>query len=330
MQRGQAVGRWCAAGAVSLALAWAGACGGSPTQPTPPTPTPDLTLTCPATITADSTNGQAVAVTYTTPTAQGGAPPAPVSCSPGSGGLFPVGNTAVSCTASDRVGQTAGCNFTVTVRPPPVLSLTKFLAFGDSLTSGVTSPALPYSTIVVALPDSYPSKLTPRLASRYPSQTITVDNVGWPGETATDAGQYRLRSELAVYRPEVLLLMEGANDLLTHSPEQVVLVLEGMVRDAMSTGALTMIATIPPQRAGGLRNRDRVAAMIPGFNDQIRAMASRQGITVVDVYAELAKDMSLIGQDDLHPTVQGYEVMARVFYDAIVARLEARAAAALR
>jgi lysophospholipase L1-like esterase len=274
--------------------------------------------------------GQAVAVTYTPPTAQGGTPPAPVSCSPLSGALFPVGNSTVSCTASDAVGKTASCGFTVTVRPPPSLSLTKFLAFGDSLTSGVASTALPFRTAVLALPDSYPAKLKPKLVAQYPSQTITVDNVGWPGETATDGGQYRLGSELTTYRPQVLLLMEGTNDLLVYSPDQVVLVLEKMVQQAMSTGVLAMIATIPPQRSGGVRNRDRVAAMIPGFNDQIRAMAARQGIAVVDVYAELVKDMSLIGADDLHPTVQGYEVMSRVFYDAIRARLETRTAASIR
>jgi lysophospholipase L1-like esterase len=307
-----------------------GGCGGSPTQPTPPAPTPTLTLTCPATITTESTTGQAVPVAYTTPSAQGGTPPSTVSCSPLSGALFPVGNTTVSCAASDTAGQTASCGFTVTVRPPPALSLTKFLAFGDSLTSGVTSLAVPFSTIVVALPDSYPSKLKPKLSARYPSQTITVDNVGWPGETATDGGQYRLRSELSTYRPQVLLLMEGTNDLLSYSPDQIVVVLEKMVLEAKLASVLPMIATIPPQRAGGVRNRDRVAAMIPGFNDQIRAMASRQGITVVDVYGTLSKDMSLIGVDDLHPTVQGYEVMAQVFYDAILARLETRTAAPLR
>jgi uncharacterized repeat protein (TIGR01451 family) len=38
-----------------------------------------------------------------------------VSCNPPSGGTFPVGNTTVTCTATDLAGQTATCSFTVSL-----------------------------------------------------------------------------------------------------------------------------------------------------------------------------------------------------------------------
>jgi hypothetical protein len=40
---------------------------------------------------------------------------APVVCSHTSGSAFPVGVTTVSCSATDRLGNTASCDFTVTV-----------------------------------------------------------------------------------------------------------------------------------------------------------------------------------------------------------------------
>ena len=33
-------------------------------------------------------------------------------------------------------------------------------------------------------------------------------------------------------------------------------------------------------------------------------------------------NLSLIGEDNLHPTPQGFEVIAKTFYEAIVANLE--------
>lgn len=321
------VGRWGAAVVVSLAMVWAATCGGSPVAPTPPTPTPSApTLTCPPDQRADSPDGQPFPVTFATPVAQGGAPPVPVACNPASPGPFPVGPTTVTCTATDARGQTGTCGFTVTVRPPPTLRFTRFLAFGDSLTSGVLpeTPSLSLLMNVLALEWGYPSKLRLKLAARYRTQPTVVDNAGVPGELATEGGVARFRGDVMAYRPQVVLLMEGTNDLLSRSPDRIIPALEAMYLDAKSQGVLVMLATIPPQRPGG--RRDAVAKIIPSFNEMIRALAQRHGIPLVDVFAVLSLDLSLIGQDDLHPTVQGYEVMAQVFYDAIVANLEVRAA----
>ncbi|WP_318618939.1 HYR domain-containing protein [Priestia megaterium] len=44
------------------------------------------------------------------------------SCSPPSGSFFPIGTTPVTCTATDAVGNTATCSFTITVTQaePPI------------------------------------------------------------------------------------------------------------------------------------------------------------------------------------------------------------------
>lgn len=319
--------------AVSLGTAWAVACGDSPIGPTPPPPPEAPSLTCPANITVQSLDGQAVNVNYTPPVAQGGSPPVPVTCAPPSG-AFPVGSTTVTCTARDALNRSATCSFSVTVQPPPRLVYTRFLAFGDSLTSGVESE--PVRLGIFATAWSYPSKLLPKLRTRYVTQapTIVVDNVGNPGEFATRAstvgpgGAVRLPTELNRYRPQVVLIMEGTNDLLDTAPEQIIPALESMLITAKGQNVLPMIATIPPQRPGGAR--DRVAKIIPSFNELIRKLANDQRVPLVDVFAVMSQDLSLIGRDDLHPTVQGYEVMSQIFYDSIVRNLEVRTTSTVR
>jgi lysophospholipase L1-like esterase len=252
-----------------------------------------------------------------------------VSCTAASGNTFPVGTTNVMCTATDSRSRVSSCTFAITVRPVPALTLTRFLAFGDSLTEGVVSP--PPGTPA----DAYPVKLQGLLAQRYTRQTVTVINEGRAGEYAccdsatSSGGRRRLPDVLARQRPDVLLLMEGTNDLL--EPDgftRGISAREQMIVEAKSRGALVFVATIPPQRSGGARNRGSVAAVIPRFNDEIRTLAARQSVTVVDVFAAIQPDLQrLIGPDDLHLVPEGYTVVAQTFFDVIRAKLEVTTAA---
>jgi lysophospholipase L1-like esterase len=212
----------------------------------------------------------------------------------------------------------------IAVRPPPRLRFTQFLSFGDSLTAGEvsTSPTL----LFLSPNDSYPAVLQRRLTTRYRLQGPVVINDGVPGETASVGGHLRFRAALSFYRPQVALLMEGTNDLLAGEPgaDAALAALRQMVQEAKGRGIQVGLATIPPQRAGGLRGRDRVAAMIPGFNDRIRALAAAEAVVLIDVYAAMKDDLSLIGVDDLHPTIRGYDVMGGVFFDAVRAAFEER------
>lgn len=261
-----------------------------------------------------------MAVSFDAPIAAGGVQPLTFSCSPPSGSSFPIGTSTVTCTVTDAAQQAATCSFTVKVQGPPRLSVTQLLAFGDSLTAGVISLAPTW--LVMAETDAYPFKLRNLLTLRYTQQMITVVNDGMNGEFAFPNGRNRLPGELTRYRPEVLLLMEGTNDLLggTTGAANALIALTAMVREARGRGVRVLLATIPPQRPGG--RRDAVSKMIPGFNDSIRAIAASEGATLVDVYTPLAADLSLIGVDDLHPTPQGYNVMAQTFFDVIKANLE--------
>lgn len=316
---------------------------GSPNAPTPqPPPPPALTISCPAAVDASSPDGNPVPVQYAAPQTSGGTPPVTVSCAVTSGAMFAVGVTSVLCSATDARSATAFCSFNVRVSAPPRLAYTRFAAFGDSLTWGVDSPPAPARTALLS-PDpppsfSYPSRLRDRLAARYPRQAITVLNAGIPGEYAADipgqpSGLRRFRDLARAYDPQVILLMEGSNDLLSgqNGADAAIAALEAMVRDARDQGRQVGLATIPPQRPDGTRNRGPVAALIPGFNQRIREMAATYDhVVLVDVFAAMSGDLSLIGADDLHPTVTGFQVIADTFFEAITSNFDEMQGAAAR
>ena len=270
-------------------------------------------VSCPAPVVTQSSTGQSVPVTFADPRAVSGVPPFTVSCAPASGTAFPVGTSTVACTVTDSRQQTFSCSFTVKVQGPPRLSTAAILAFGDSLTSG-SSPPDPI--------DSYPTHLRPKLAARYVGQTITIINDGRAGENAQATGRTRLPTALDIYKPGALLLMEGSNDLLGGDAGAAagLAALTEMVRGARARGVTVFLATLPPQRLGGIRNG--VALAIPGFNEKIKALAQQEGATLVDIFTAMGGDGRYIGRDDEHPTPEGFEVMAQAFFNAIQQKLE--------
>jgi len=238
---------------------------------------------------------------------------------------------------------------------PPKLSATKFLAFGDSITAGVIpttcslgAPPVPRCataaplTLTERLFDirrlkadlnatsaSYPLKLAALLESRYTAQPIAVVNEGEPGETAAN-GAMRLPQVLATNLPEVLLLLEGINDI--HLPGDqaahvgpLVQALRTMTREARSRGIRVFVGTLLPEDRCGCRafdfgdGRDDIVTA----NAQIRAMAADEGAILVDLHPGFAgQTMTLLTFDGLHPNEAGYARMAEMFFDAIRQRLE--------
>ena len=240
-----------------------------------------------------------------------------IGCAPASGSSFPLGRSTTTCTATEGRRQAAACTFTVTVNAIATLGATHFVAFGDSITEG----KLPSGALVRS---PYPAVLQQLLAARYRSQIFVVENHGVGSET-TDAGLARLPAALAP-DAEVLLLVEGVNDLAFGNPaaiEPAIANLDAMVRAASDRGARVFVGTLLPEFAGGSPDRSRARPLIEPANDRIRAMAARQGAEIVDLHhAFVGLERSLIGADGLHPTEAGYETIAAAFFDAIRQRLE--------
>ncbi len=306
--------------------------GCSPSKPTPVDLYPDgPKLTCPtAPDPLTSPTGLPVSVTYVTATVTGGAPPVSITCSPTSGSSFPIGSTAVVCQATDARQRTDSCAFTVAVHAPPKIQFTKFAAFGDSITWGEdgrvsTSTSGPqgrwHPTFQVPLSQTYPGVLQTDLQSRYTTQNPTVANSGVPGERASTSAALTHFSQAMTTRPDVLLIMEGSNDVSDRNAAvtaAAIANLHTMLLAAKRQGVRPYLATIPPMLS------TRTAwTLVPDFNARIRSLAESDGVSLVDVYAELntAPDQ-YIGFDGLHPNTNGYAKMAETFFIAIEATLE--------
>jgi acyl-CoA thioesterase I len=265
------------------------------------------------------------------------------SCSSASGSKFPLGSTLIKCTAEDAKHLTASCEFEVQVlaappKPPaPQLTATRFLAFGDSITAGVTATCArvtPFMTFAETMrmlpraaddPWAYPNVLQAQLRSRYTAQTPIVLNRGNPGEELAD-GVTRLPGVLTADLPQVVLLQEGANDVNQgHSPSTMAGSLRSMVREARGRGMQAFVGNLLPQRPLGVGGSCRGfgADGVVAANDQIRAMAASEGVPLVDLFQAFgAAPGDLIGPDGLHPTEAGYAKIAAAFFDVIKQRLE--------
>jgi lysophospholipase L1-like esterase len=307
------------------------ACSGTQSQPTPPPPpVPDPPkITCPAPVSLLSPQASPISVVYGTPTAVGGVQPVNIVCTPASGMIFPVGQTAVMCTATDGQQRTDSCSFTVTVNAPPKISATKFVAFGDSMTAGeIVSETGAFRTLRVDPAKSYPADLQKGMTDVYTTQaqSIFVENQGKSGESAVN-GVSRLNGLLARGYYEVLTLMDGANDLAdrdSRTEQQALTAVRSMVQAANGRGLHVFLATLPPQNpAGCCPQRGLSASLVVPFNDGIRDIASSQGATLVDVYSAFNGDITtLVDVDGLHPTAAGYQVIADTFFKAIRRELE--------
>lgn len=203
--------------------------------------------------------------------------------------------------------------------PPRALGASRFLAFGDSITEGVQSAFDP-RFLFAAVNGGYPERLQAGLNAYFDPQAFVVENWGLRGEFARQAAP-RFRGALDERRPEVVLLLEGINDLNTGSTiEQTVNALDQMVAIATSRGTPVLIATMfqtyRSESPDG-RIRENSHTIVPAFNEAIRRRFSgRVNVHVVDLEPQM-QDRSFVGNDGLHPTHAGFERMAAVFLQAI-------------
>ena len=233
---------------------------------------------------------------------------------------------ALACTV-----LAAGCGGDGPTGPTPTparLSRTKFLAFGDSFTAGeVTNPtsALPSGIhkLILVPTASYPSVLQSQLRATYTAQNaaITVENSGVASERILD-GNDRFPGVFDANRPEVVLLMEGANGLPQVGPDISAGIMRIMVQKAKSGGARVFVGSMIPQVAGRPRATTPVSETL-AYNNTLQIMSTQESVTYVDVYNPmLAEAATLIGADGLHPTEAGYRKIADLFFAAIRTALE--------
>ena len=232
---------------------------------------------------------------------------------------LPTAPTPVSSGAS--IGQ-------ISLEPPPVpprlgpsltttgLGATSFLAFGDSITFGTLS-SFDGMFLYDGGPQSYPRRLEIGLDAHHAPQNFTVVNVGIGGETAQQ-GEGRLPGVLNTHRPQVLLLLEGINDMnggtsATRAASSVA----NMVNQArlynVTVLVATMFQTFESEDPNGVIRENSHDKIVP-FNTELkRLVAGLQNVHVVDLYASFGSNETYIGGDGLHPSEAGYQRIAQTF-----------------
>jgi lysophospholipase L1-like esterase len=289
--------------------------------PTPAAPQ----ISCASPIILEGLTTAIQAVTYPPPTTSGGASPVTVACAPESGSQFPLGDTTVTCTATDTLGRQASCSFGVTLRHRQ-FALTRYLAFGDSITMGENGR--PEGLIaVIDEGNAYPTLLQQMFSERVPNQSIAVINEGLGGERVVESG-IRLRETIAEHHPDVLLLLEGINDLNRGTdPGDIVRALRDRIQDARDRSVqyvfVSTILPVAPENCGPAPPRCRGTSttneVIAATNDRIRAMvAAEESGYLVDTFdLFMANRKAYIDIDGLHPRPDGNRALAEAFWQRI-------------
>jgi lysophospholipase L1-like esterase len=211
----------------------------------------------------------------------------------------------------------------VSINPPRGIGVTRFVAFGDSITWGAYSSFDP-RFLFAAANGGYVERLQAGLNLHHAPQQFVVFNDGVPGEWASDPRTLtRLQNAITARQAGAVLLLEGINDLNNgNGIARTITGLGQLVNAATSRGVpvilATMYQTYPSTGPDGVL-RTNAANEVPAYNQQIRQLAAgRLNVHVLDL-EPLMRNRSYVGNDGLHLTDAGFEVMASAFMAAIEA-----------
>ena len=264
------------------------------------------------TVSIDSRPGAVFPIDGTTMvvTVPAGSAPGSVAVSVTNNGFLPV--TAPNGYIYDPVG--------------PLLLADTILAFGDSLTAGVTSfCGMPGCGGIVN--DTYPQRLQTLLRGRYPAQAAVVQGSGAAGECASadgcngTAGRDRLPGTIAAGH-DLVVILEGVNDTNAIASDSFIVdALRVMVHTARNAGKdviLCGLLPVKPNEDTGQYKADpgRIASM----NSRLAALASAESVPFVDMVAAFGGGFqSLLSPDGLHPNDAGYQRMAEAIGNTVTA-----------
>jgi lysophospholipase L1-like esterase len=213
--------------------------------------------------------------------------------------------------------------FSLTVATPAAADLpwefgnnTRYMALGDSLVAGYGAVPATQGYVYLLYKDGVFDTTTNTLLS----------NAGVPGVTSLQVLEHQVPQAIEAFRPTVITLTVGGNDLLRILKEDAdagqvlrdfqtnfTLILQNL-RTALPNARIVVsnLYSIPQ-----IPDADRV---IPIFNQIVASVAGAFNVPVADVYsAFLGREGLLLIErpgataDEVHPTNAGYRVMAQAF-----------------
>lgn len=180
-------------------------------------------------------------------------------------------------------------------------------ALGDSLTQGWM------------VSRGYLDFLKEFIQQSYPSSKLKIINRGIPGDTA-DGGLDRLREDVTDYDPDLVFIQFGLNDLYMGYPvirfkNCINAIVQTLLDD--SDAEIILLTSIKILDA-----RENKAAA--EFYGAIEGVAEEKGVALCGVHEYWdekirsgAEHGSLVQYDGVHPTVEGYRLMAEAIMKTI-------------
>jgi len=195
--------------------------------------------------------------------------------------------------------------------PSPAAAQTVYLAFGDSITAGAFDDAGA---------GGYPARLEELLDAR--GVPAVVENHGFPGETTAEA--LSRVDDVLDRGGDVLLLMEGTNDIKDLSPESIAFNIAAIADRAEARGLDVVHGTIIPRHpSSGFDGTNRGTR---AFNGLVREIAWENGRNLADPFYVFFHDtpdvFSTLYADNLHPNAEGYDLLAELWADVLTGRDE--------
>lgn len=169
------------------------------------------TISCSSDITATATSAQGAVVNYLLPYVEDNRSSVSVSCQPQSGSTFPVGTTAVNCSAADAAGNTNVCGFNVVVTQntdttPPTIACPSNIVM--SIPYGQSSGAVHYTVQVTDDRAGAVANCTPASGSTFSRGATTVSC------TATDTSGNQSSCSFTVTLYDVSIQDDASGDTL--------------------------------------------------------------------------------------------------------------------
>jgi lysophospholipase L1-like esterase len=188
-----------------------------------------------------------------------------------------------------------------------------FLAFGDSITNGQAG---------VGDGQGYTGELERRLDAHFGKARVINDGID---SSNTERGAARVSTDLASSRPAFTLILYGTNDWSDprcgEPPCFTIENLRSMVRTVKARGGFPFVATLLMLNVGNdFRASPQRNAWVMAQNEFIRGMAAEEQVVLVDLYAAFERSplpYSALFADYIHPSAQGYQVLAEAWFEAI-------------
>lgn len=182
----------------------------------------------------------------------------------------------------------------------PVLAADTILTFGDSITEGSWDKS----------DDDY-GGYAPHLQSlmNQNGRAGSAINAGKGGEKTTE-GVNRITGRITKYGANIVLILEGANDVIVGISSSTTSYNLGLMVDySRSNGAVPVLGTLTPNTRNG------VHSSIPNtYNPAIVSLASQKSVRLADLYSATVNDWASITRDGLHPNAAGNSRIATTFY----------------